>query len=289
MSPYSGLQIHDVSDPANPVFMGELPELYALGMEVDSPYLVTTSAGVIKVVDVSVPATPQVVFELPMEIDDDTLGYLAIHGNWLYIGSGSGIPSEVNIVDLTNPEAPITFSSEFVSQLIGGMEISGHNLIGNVYDEEEHVLEYTVLDISDPSEPILSGYYPLPWGASTALVRNGYAYLKSRYWVDVLDLSIVLGSEQDFGLPISSFTLHSAYPNPFNGVTTIRFELPRSVPVVYDVFNALGQQVTSRDLGVLNGGEQRVSLDANGWGSGSYWVRLQAGADVLGTKIVLLK
>jgi hypothetical protein len=189
------------------------------------------------------------------------------------------------IIDLRNPAQPEVYDNAWLDS---ATHIAGYDTdylyVATGYDPEPVI----VLDIhSDPVNPQSVGYYPT--FVNSAIRNDDRLYACDDYSFQILSLFGHFAADKSQAPFISSFTLHSAYPNPFNGVTTIRFELPRSVPVVYDVFNALGQQVTSRDLGVLNGGEQRVSLDANGWGSGSYWVRLQAGADVLGTKIVLLK
>ena len=42
-----------------------------------------------------------------------------------------------------------------------------------------------------------------------------------------------------------AFGLEQNYPNPFNPSTVIRYSLPGRVPVVMDVFNALGQKVST--------------------------------------------
>ena len=39
--------------------------------------------------------------------------------------------------------------------------------------------------------------------------------------------------------------LDNNYPNPFNPVTSIRFVLPKAMDVKIEIFNSLGQKVTT--------------------------------------------
>lgn len=41
----------------------------------------------------------------------------------------------------------------------------------------------------------------------------------------------------------TAFVLHSAYPNPFNGETKIRYELPKSFHIKLEIYNVLGQRI----------------------------------------------
>lgn len=96
-------------------------------------------------------------------------------------------------------------------------------------------------------------------------------------------------AEQEAVLP-STVTLHPAYPNPFNPVTTLRFEVPKHAPVTLAIFNALGQQVaTLVDNRLLAAGIHEVPWDAQALASGVYLARLQAGGVVQTQPLVLLK
>ncbi len=88
--------------------------------------------------------------------------------------------------------------------------------------------------------------------------------------------------------------LSQNFPNPFNPVTTIRFELPRALDVRLAVYDVQGREVTKLAEGRMNAGiYARVwdGRDHNGRAvaSGIYWYRLEAGDRVLARKMVLLK
>jgi hypothetical protein len=86
-----------------------------------------------------------------------------------------------------------------------------------------------------------------------------------------------------------SFRLVGNYPNPFNPTTSIVFELATASEVTLGIYNTLGQQMQSMELGVRNAGEHRVNYDATNLASGIYFVRMQVGNDVQSHAMTLIK
>jgi hypothetical protein len=95
--------------------------------------------------------------------------------------------------------------------------------------------------------------------------------------------------EDEDGGPIPSFTLHPAYPNPFNVETTIRFNLPRQGSASLKVYNVLGQEVAILVDGHLRAGEHQVQWTADKVASGTYLIRLSFEDYSKTQKVVLLK
>jgi len=86
------------------------------------------------------------------------------------------------------------------------------------------------------------------------------------------------------------FALHNAYPNPFNPVTSIRFDLPKTSPVKLIIYNALGRQVTTLvSSQSLAAGYHEVKWNAQPYASGVYFCRMEAGAFTSTKKLMLLK
>jgi len=86
----------------------------------------------------------------------------------------------------------------------------------------------------------------------------------------------------------SSFSL-SAFPNPFNARTEIRFNLPQAGEVSLDVFDLNGRKVAILLEQRLSSGEHTVPFDGSAWPSGIYFLRLTAPNRQAATKLVLLK
>jgi hypothetical protein len=88
---------------------------------------------------------------------------------------------------------------------------------------------------------------------------------------------------------IPSFTLHPAYPNPFNVETNIRFNLPKQGAVSLKVYNVLGQEVAMLVDGHLRAGEHQLQWTADKVASGTYLIRLNFENYSKTEKVVLLK
>ncbi len=77
------------------------------------------------------------------------------------------------------------------------------------------------------------------------------------------------------------------YPNPFSGVTEIRWEQPRSGAAELRIYRADGATVRTLDLGGHDAGRHTATVPADGLASGSYLYELRiGGAAVRGTMIV---
>jgi hypothetical protein len=88
-------------------------------------------------------------------------------------------------------------------------------------------------------------------------------------------------------LPTST-SLH-VYPNPFNPVATISFDLPREVTGRLVVYDELGREAATLMNGRLSAGHHQMQLNGSAWSSGVYFVQLNAGEFQQTQKIVLMK
>ena len=84
------------------------------------------------------------------------------------------------------------------------------------------------------------------------------------------------------------FRLVGSYPNPFNPVTQIVYELPHESEVLVEVFNMLGQRVRIMNPGIQSAGRHEIKLEAGNLTSGVYIVRMQLGDQVVKTHPVTL-
>ncbi|MCF7804890.1 MAG: discoidin domain-containing protein [Candidatus Marinimicrobia bacterium] len=87
----------------------------------------------------------------------------------------------------------------------------------------------------------------------------------------------------------NEFYLGDNYPNPFNPVTSMEFQLPASGHVELTVYNARGQQLRALIAGEMTAGVHRVRFDGNDLPSGIYFYVLRTENKVMSKKMVLLK
>lgn len=87
----------------------------------------------------------------------------------------------------------------------------------------------------------------------------------------------------------SEYKLHQNYPNPFNPSTTISFSIPEKEFVTLNVYNSLGQVVSTLVSSELLPGNYDFSFDASNLTSGVYFYEIRAGEFVNSKRMMLLK
>jgi hypothetical protein len=125
------------------------------------------------------------------------------------------------------------------------------------------------------------------YGVSRIMViatDNGVGELSDTVW---FNLTV------DFAPGISevpeSFKLYPNYPNPFNPVTTISFDLPTSDQVKVEIFNTRGQRVATIADQRFEAGSWNLKFDASFMSSGVYIYKITAGNNVAIDRMTLLK
>jgi len=86
----------------------------------------------------------------------------------------------------------------------------------------------------------------------------------------------------------TQFILHQNYPNPFNALTKIRYSLSRPLPVKLKIFDITGKRVSVLVNSPQAAGIHEIQFNGNGFASGVYFCRLQAGGGVAVRRLVLL-
>jgi len=111
-------------------------------------------------------------------------------------------------------------------------------------------------------------------------------------WIDEGALEVQL-SIIDETLPIT-YNLHNAYPNPFNPVTTLRYDLPEDALVNITIYDMMGRIVSNLVSSQQNAGYKSIQWNAtNNAGqpvsAGLYLYTIQAGKFRQTKKMLLLK
>ena len=95
-------------------------------------------------------------------------------------------------------------------------------------------------------------------------------------------------SVEDLDIP-AVFALHGNYPNPFNPVTTIRYEIPEYNRVTLSLYDIRGSHITDLVDGHFPAGRYETIFDGSRYASGIYLIRLRSGAQQTVSRMVLLK
>ncbi len=209
------------------------------------------------------------------------------------------LPSYSITVDETLPVVLSSFSATITSQYFVQLhwvtqsetDALGYMIYRSLDNDLEHAIQVSPLINATNTATQVNYEY------TDAEVTPGTWY----YWLQSLDLNgnfnfhgpiLVMVSTEQGGEapPIPTATgISKVYPNPFNPSVTIRYELKETLPVSFKIYNARGQMVQSYDLGTQEAASHDLIWDANGFPSGIYLIRMQAGNKLYNCKAVLSK
>ena len=101
--------------------------------------------------------------------------------------------------------------------------------------------------------------------------------------------TVVLGTQTDPPGIITESRLLGNYPNPFNPITVISWQLAVNSPVRLTIYTIRGEKVATLVNQSLPAGTHTAEWDAGGIASGVYLYRLEAGGFVETRKMMLMK
>ena len=84
-------------------------------------------------------------------------------------------------------------------------------------------------------------------------------------------------------------SINSAYPNPFNPITSIGYSLGNNDNLNLSVYNLNGQLVETLVSGVKDAGSYTINWNASQQPSGMYFIRLETFNKVQNRKLMLVK
>jgi len=127
-----------------------------------------------------------------------------------------------------------------------------------------------------------NGGYELTDSQGTTIVGNGGTFLASETSEFKLEPAVGI-TNQPAGLNMQ------IYPNPFTDKTTLSFHLDRSEDVSLAIYNMVGQQILSRNLGTLAAGAHETLLEGQGMQPGIYLLQLKSGNLTVTHKVSVIR
>ncbi len=129
-------------------------------------------------------------------------------------------------------------------------------------------------------------------------ITTGYVYLRNSSSEIIIDLPTTFGNSgeanfsraviSDITTPeaVSEFSIN---PNPVTDVALVNFSMASNAKTTLTVVDALGKQVLLENFGTLASGTHTREIQMAGLANGVYFVRLNAGNNVVTKKITLVK
>ena len=108
-------------------------------------------------------------------------------------------------------------------------------------------------------------------------------------WSLIISQSTIVNIEKEENEIPKSFVLYQNYPNPFNPMTNISFELPHAGKVRLNIYNILGQRLTTVVDKALPAGKYSYFWKPENVASGVYIYQLEIGNTRLTKKMILMK
>jgi hypothetical protein len=196
------LSIHDISNPAAPVRVGEVGlsgPAWNIAISADGELAaVSDRRSTVRLVDISVRSTPQEVGSYV--VPEGRIPYgVELSGNRLYAAI---VPAGLAVIDVATPTTPTLLAQVVTTNTDFVFDVVVRNNFAYVADDAEGV---TVWNVSNPSAPTAAGTYAAASGASHLFVNGTRLYVARRnQGYDVLSLAApasptLIGSIPDVG------------------------------------------------------------------------------------------
>ena len=211
----------------------------------------------------------------------------------------NGLPNTRTIIwDLLDLEDPVYFSS--FNHSTSSVD---HNLYvhGNYMYAANYTTGLRIVDISDIKKPQEVAHFDTHLDSDNKSYDGAWSSFRfpdsgttvvGSFPDGLFILDPVLGTVTSVDglaeIP-ESFSLSSAYPNPFNPTTSAVLALPEQAEVRAEALDLLGRSVDVIHHGVLPAGEHTLTFDARDLPSGTYYIRAQTDRYVTSTKVILIK
>ena len=282
---YVGSISFDYSGTENGTFQADLSDSTfggASAASVDGDSTSTLLLSAIQTIDTT---TMSVLF---IYMQDDDPSFAA--GNW------SLPPNDLlnpNIIFGFFPEVDTSFFSQFTDLLPDSLDFDStfiEDLLGSLLSiilDESYLGITGNVSIDHITYPdSLSGSFDV--GALQAGIPPGIISI-SNGTIALTGVVLPQVEVEDEPLIPEKIMLYSAYPNPFNPTTTIRFSLETQYVTSLHIYDINGQLVETLVNSKLMSGEHEVTWNASTQPSGVYFIQLVSGNNVQTEKVLLIK
>jgi hypothetical protein len=202
-------------------------------------------------------------------------------GNWgnfdYWTSPWEDAPPNLGVIDTMNANGDScdTYMNIYLAPLLRDIENEDYHLM---WTECGDSADSPCIDAGDPT--IHDHTLDCAWGLGTLISDIGL------YGGD----SVISGISYPSApiLPAKPI-LFQNFPNPFNPITQIQFDLPKAAQVQLRIYNILGQEVVTLANGIFPAGTHGVSWNATNFPSGIYIYQFKAEDFMEAKKMVLIR
>jgi len=283
------LNIIDVSDPYAPV--EEL--IYSAGdliewLSVNGNYVILISySGAKEIVDISDLNNPVKIFDSNQNVSirslcADTARYIEV------LHTNSFLRYDFN--DRADPVSFVYRNDFELPENCLKCAINGYFAVFNdKYSWYPENYGVHLIDVGDPCCMWEVDFFSTPGICLDIFMKGRYLLVADGYSLTMLDAHIAEYEDRIEDSPPVTESRLSNSPNPFNGLTSIRFNLTEDAEVRIDIYDILGRKIETVFSGEKSAGSHRVTWNAEDLPSGVYFYRLQAGEFTETASCLLLK
>jgi hypothetical protein len=226
-----------VSDPGNPELLSDQDTgalVYQVIVEDDLAYVAAGNGGLL-IYDVSDPAAPVPVGSLALPFCTG----VAFENDHVFLTKPS-TNSDLFVVDVSNPVAPLLVATVPLPDRFYRATVHA----GTVYATKGSSTGTAIVDISSPSEAKLLYHRVFPVWTNGAVASGEVLFVGASPGLAIMPLQCPSASGVDQTMPPPVLLrLGQNEPNPFNPLTTIRYDLAHPQQVSLRVYDMAGRLV----------------------------------------------
>jgi hypothetical protein len=285
---YHYCDVIDLSTPESPYILSR-NSWFGRSIDIYGDYAYLAGDG-IKVLDISDPASPQLVNTITSPDEATTIVVEGAYGCAGYeVGGGGPDIFYLQVLDASDPESLQALGSVTLPATILDIEIvEGYAYVSTAW------AGFYLCDITDPDEPWLVGAVHTPGITRQAAIHDAYVLIaddSGGLQIAPLDCSALAGVVTYKGQSVPGLSHQgpvSAYPNPFRQSTTLAFDLAQKGHVRFSVYDVTGARVVELVDDTLPAGLHTATFEGSNLAPGVYFASVEIGGKKLTNKKVVL-
>ncbi len=113
---------------------------------------------------------------------------------------------------------------------------------------------------------------------------DGYSYIQNGLISAMISVTSTVSVSENMN---NTVKLYQNTPNPFNGQTSIAYDLKSAAQVNFVITDILGRTISTTDLGMAHAGKNTFTLSTDGFSKGVYFYTLKSGEISLTKKMII--